>query len=147
MKVDFGMHRGCTVEELLVRYLEYVRWLTTQRDLSYLGCAAAEEACRLEAIFDQTPFRRRRCRGTDCSNTPTHCSVDYRAGVIPYYWCDKCSPFLWPFGADDLYEIRTYRDALRHLIESGIVQEDAAYELLGTLADAKALPRMGPWPS
>lgn len=138
MRITFGKHNGKSVELVMVKAPDYVKWVLKQEDAVGQLLIVKKEMLRLIDVFNAKPILRR-CAGRECDRKATKGSV-YKDNVGRFeWWCDKCDPLLGGFLAGKVYIIRTYEDALDY-VESHCWNRKSDYEaLIHALARAKGL--------
>jgi hypothetical protein len=108
--VKFGKFKGETVEVLVLREPDYLRWTFLQPDPSKKLLSLISQAKRLIKKFDSKPFLVR-CEGKGCSNTATFCSVQLEDITKINWWCDDCDPYQKGAAKGTLLGIRNYEKA------------------------------------
>lgn len=136
MQALVGVHKGKSMEELVLKEPAYVHWLLEQTPSGAL-LAMKNEAKQLIAKFDAKPyvvpcFER-------CSRPATRLSV-YLSNLAPYWWCSDCDPYGQGASDGKLQILRTYVAALSH-VQFFCGGKKADYRaLIKDMAKAKGLP-------
>lgn len=141
--VTFGKHSGKSVELIVLKFPDYVRWMNRRKNKAGRLQKAMSVALKLIKQFDNKPFVER-CCGPGCKNLATRCSL-YRDSVIePYWWCDECDHYAFGARPGHLAVVSTYVQAIKH-VGSYCPDKPAPYRtLIRELAKAKGLPpRLG----
>lgn len=88
MIVSFGKHEGKSVELLVLKEPDYIKWVVGQEATGPL-LAVQREANRLIRVFDSKPFVAKclKCKRNDATRVSL-----YQGKSDPYWWCDKCNP-------------------------------------------------------
>jgi hypothetical protein len=137
MLITFGQHNGKSVELVILKHPEYVKWVLNQVNPKGPLVQIQNEMYRLLIIFDQKPFLTS-CSGRDCTNPVTRTSV-YKDNLRLMFWCDLCSPDLIGTQSGRIQIIETYVDALNHVGTYCENRKSDYRDLIRSLASAKGL--------
>lgn len=108
MILQFGKHRGKSVERVVLYEPDYALWALGQEATSVGFDELQDEIRRLIRDFDNKPFTQV-CMGDDCENTATR-GTTYDGSNSLFWWCDECSPTQLGASPDKLRVVRTYFD-------------------------------------
>jgi hypothetical protein len=113
MIITFGEYRGRSVEWLVLKRPDYVKWILDQPAPTWPLAGVKSEALRLISIFDAKPILKP-CNG--CSRTAIR-FTGYQGNPWCYYaWCETCDPYHLSGAVEwKLTVIRTYKDALNFI--------------------------------
>lgn len=134
MKIPFGMHRGQTVEDVLLDRPDYVIWMLSQHDADGWVARFQKPAREAIAAFNRCRFERR-CLNGSCGKRATTGSVVQGSSTVQF-WCTRCNPA--PSRTERLLVMGTFgeaRDASRYCADPN----DSLRGLVRTLAVAKGL--------
>src|SRR5438552_2009354 len=109
MFIQFGKHWGTSIELLLLKQPDYIRWMLSQQGTTRNFCEARQEACRLIRAFNEKPILKP-CQNLECGNCATRATV-YQGSVRPIWWCNHCDPYRLGASPGKLHIIQTYGDA------------------------------------
>ena len=140
MLVTFGKHQGKTVESLILKEPDYIKWVLEQASPSGGLARVQTEALRLIGIFDQKPITRD-CMGHGCKRPAVRFTAYARNSADLYPWCATCDPYQAGAIGGKLTEIKTYRDAIHHVTwtDGGV---KAGYKsIVKAMALRKGLPQ------
>ena len=140
MLVTFGKHQGNTVETLVLKQPDYIKWVLEQPNPSGGLGRVRTEALRIIGIFDHKPILGT-CNGHGCKRPPVRFSAYAGNSETLYQWCGSCDPYEAGAVSGKLAEIKTYRDALRHIewTDGGV---KAGYKaIVKAMALRKGLPK------
>jgi hypothetical protein len=138
MVINFGKHAGKSVEFLLLKKPDYVRWVLDLHDAMGPLLSVKNEMIRLIEIFNQKPFLKKcigckervAIRGSFCEDNP-----------IPWWWCNECEPDSIETLKGRIHLVATYTQALDHAYTyCGGRKADLNF-LIRILAEAKGLPK------
>ena len=131
-----GVHKGRSMEELVLKEPAYVHWLLGQSPSGPL-LAMKNEAKRLIVKFDAKPYVVKCFE--PCGNQVTRLSV-YGDNIAPYWWCAGCDSYGQGANAGKLQIFSTYGSALKH-VEYFCAGKTSDYRLLiKSMAKAKGIP-------
>jgi len=140
MLVTIGKHKGKTVGTLVLKHPDHIKWVLEQRAASGGLAQIQREAERLIEIFDAKPILGA-CSGRNCLRQPVRFTAHAGRASALYPWCDSCDPYTAGAPPGTLAEIRTYRDALRH-IEWTYEGLSSGYKaIIKAIARSKGLPK------
>lgn len=145
--LPFGRHRGLLIEKVILKYPDWIAWLSRQpQGPGFRWLYEYIDAC-IE-IFDSKPFIDVACSGrrndAPCDRRPTRFSL--RPGSeAPRYWCEDCDPALLGGGALAvttsymalLLHIRGIANAKRELYRSSVIHLAATKGYTGRLTNQK----------
>jgi len=140
MEITFGKHAGKSIELLLLKEPEYIKWMLEQQNATGAMKRAQDEAKRLIARFNTKPFIK------DCFGKPgaahkaTRCTVYGNNVTVPYWWCDSCNPYQSGANSGKLQAVSTYEEALNHVGFWCSGRSSDYKSLIKDLAQAKGLP-------
>lgn len=137
MQISVGKHRGTPIEILVLKEPDYVTWMLNSVSASGGLMTARAEAARLVRFFDAKAFVED-CNVPDCTNLSTRLSA-YRGSVQTVPWCESCNLYSLGASAGKLSVVRTYRDAVDHVMISSGRRADLQ-AVIKSLARAKGLP-------
>lgn len=111
MDIGFGVHKGKSVEEILLKEPSYALWVLSIQNAYGQMLAVKNEIQRLIGVFNRRPFIAicHRCR------RPATRGSFYRQNTLAMYWCENCDPY--SEGADDgkLSIVSTFEEAADHV--------------------------------
>jgi len=140
MLVTFGKHQGKAVETLLLKEPDYIKWVLEQPSPSGgLGRVQAE-VLRLIAIFDRKPILGT-CYKHSCNQPPIRFSAYAGNSEMLYQWCGTCDPYEAGAMNGKLAEIKTYREALRHIEWTDGGVKSGYKAIVKAIALRKGLPK------
>ena len=131
MQVNFGKHRGKSVELLMLKQPDYIKWLLDQNAATGAMAAVRTYILQLITIFDAKPFVDKSCWASDCNNDATRFSV-YFDNLKPFWWCDTCDPYQVGAPHGNLQLPVGYRRAIEHV----------AFHCRGRSSDYKEIIKM-----
>jgi hypothetical protein len=141
MLVTFGKkHQGKTVESLILKEPDYIKWVLEQPNPTGGLARVKAEALRLIGIFDQKPIMGP-CNGHGCKQPPVRFSAYAGNSEALYQWCDSCNPYEAGAVSGKLAEIKTYRDALRHVEWTDGGVKSGYKAIVKAMALRKGLPK------
>jgi hypothetical protein len=137
MIITFGEYRGRSVEWLVLKRPDYVKWILDQPTPTWPLAGVKSEVLRLIPIFDAKPILKT-------------CSEHYTLPLSGFTtWkgnphnlcavCDLCDPSQQGPVPEELKVIRTYKDAL-DFIRSGDARRCDYRLAINTIARAKGFP-------
>ena len=138
MNINFGKHSEWSVEMLVLKDPNYVKWIMAQQNPSGRMPAVQQECRRLVNRFDRKPFVER-CCSKGCDQWATRASV-YKNNINPILWCDACDPYQMGADRGKLQILRTYGEALRHVVAHCKGNQGSSRSLIKAFAQAKGLP-------
>jgi len=138
MNVGFGKHAAMSVEMLVLKQPDYVRWVLEQATPSGRMRVVQQECQRLIFRFNAKPLVKR-CSGNGCTQGATRASV-YKDNLTPVWWCDVCDPCQMGADAGKLQIVRTYQDAIIQVDSYCVGNRSDLKYLVKALAQAKGLP-------
>ena len=137
--INFGKkHAGKSVEFLVLKEPDYVKWILDSDDITGPLLSVKNEMLRLIEIFDRKAIIKK-CEGQNCDKGATRASL-YKNNTSPMWWCDDCDPDPILALNGRIHMITSYRDALFH-VEGHCEGRKSDYQfLIRDLAQAKGLP-------
>jgi hypothetical protein len=139
MLVNFGKHEGKTVEMLVLKEPDYVKWVLYQPSPSGELERIRSETLRLIAIFDHKPILGS-CTGRECVNSPVRFSAYAGSSETLYTWCGSCDPYEAGANSGRLTDIYTHPDALAHVDRTERGVRSGYRAIVKAMAVAKGLP-------
>jgi len=140
MVVTFGKHKGKTVGSLVLKEPDWIKWVIEQPSPSGGLGRVQVEALRLIAIFDQKPILGT-CNGHGCKLPPVRLSAYAGNSEMVYQWCGSCDPYEAGAASGKLAEIKSYRDALRHVEWTDGGVKSGYKAIVKAIALRKGLPK------
>jgi len=140
MLVTFGKHKGKSLETLVIKEPDYIKWVLDQYAAEGPLAKLREEAVRLTSIFDNKPILRQ-CLGHQCTKRSVRFTAYTGVWSPLYYWCAKCDPYEQGALKGKLTVLTRYREALQH-VEFSCYGDKAGYKaIIRDIALAKGLPQ------
>jgi hypothetical protein len=137
MIITFGEYRGRSVEWLVLKRPDYVKWILDQPTPTWPLAGVKSEVLRLISIFDAKAILKP-CIG--CSRTAIRFTGYKGNSYMLYEWCDTCDPYQDGAAPWKLTFIKTYTDALK-FIKQHCDGRGSEYRLaINTIAVAKGFP-------
>lgn len=137
MQALVGIHKGKSMEEVVLKEPAYVHWLLGQTPTGPL-LAMKSEAKHLVQKFDKKLYTTK-CWGRNCTNTATRLSV-YLDNIVPHWWCDACDPYETGANGGKLQIFSAYSEALNHVKFFCKGNKSDYKSLVRDMAKAKGLP-------
>ena len=137
MLVTFGKHDGKSVEWLVLKESDYIKWILSQSASGKI-LQIQKHAAALVKKFDAKPLLNQ-CRAEDCSEKAIRATV-YLDNLLPEWWCAECNPYQLGANAGKLQSISTYSQALTHVELYCRGRKSDSAEIIKYLAQAKGLP-------
>ncbi len=137
MQVTFGKHDGKSVEWLVLKEPDYIKWVL-QQSASGKMLQVKTHAAALIKKFDAKPLLKT-CRAEDCSEKATRVTV-YLDNLLPVWWCANCNPYQLGANSGKLQVISTYAQALSHVEFYCKGRKSDSAEIVKYLAQARGLP-------
>ena len=138
MIINFGKYAGKSVEFLVLKAPDYVKWVLNSDGITGPLLSVKEEMCKLIEIFDRKPFLRK-CTG--CKERIAVRASFCDDNPVPWYWCSECEPDPIETRKGRIHFVVTYTQALDHIRNyCGGRKGDLNY-LIHFLAEAKGLPK------
>jgi hypothetical protein len=139
MKVMFGKHLGESVELLMLKEPDYIKWILDQKSPTGAMVNVKTYIQKLIKIFDDKPFVGKQCWSKICQNPATKFTV-YLDNLAPYWWCDTCDPYQTGANSGKLQSPIDYQSALQH-VELFCRNRKSDYkEVIKMMSQAKGLP-------
>ena len=91
MIITFGKHKGKSLELVVIKWPDYVRWMIKQENPAGPLSRLRDGVTDLVETFDAKPLQRD-CHG--CHRIATRCSVPGDNPTSVLFWCDDCDPLL-----------------------------------------------------
>lgn len=132
MQILSGKHVGKSSQIVTLNHPDYVVWYISEYPNAKLGLAFLEHL----SAFDSRPLVAR-CFG--CKGSATR-STAYNNNVQLMHWCDQCDPYGSGAVAGKLSLIRTYFDALGHVVDTCDARKADMKLIIRGLGKAKGLP-------
>jgi hypothetical protein len=136
--ITFGKYKGETIAKLILKEPGYVKWMLEESDASGPMARVVAEVKRLIKVFDEKPLIVS-CSGSRCQRRATRCSA-YRGSPDLLQWCDECDMYDAGAVGGRLTEVRTYRDALKHIEFTDNGTTTGYRDIIKSLAKRKGLP-------
>jgi hypothetical protein len=138
MQVTVGKHKGKSVKLLVLKDPDYVHWLFGE-NVSGPLLAVKNQAQQLINRFDAKPIQKQ-CYSSNCSSSAIRATV-YGNNISPYWWCANCDPYQSGANNGKLQVLRTYSDALSHVVLYCASRKSDFREIIKEFAEAKGLPK------
>lgn len=138
MIILFGeKQKGKSTETVILKGADYVKWVIDNKNATGSLLAVQNDFIRLIELFDAKPLQKKCFK---CKSQATRFSF-YQGNIDPYFWCDKCDPFIQGAMPGKLSIITKYRQALR-FVESTCEKRVADYRgIIKNMSNAKGLPQ------
>jgi hypothetical protein len=114
MIINFGKHRGKSVEWLVLKAPDYLKWILEQSAPTGNLASVKAEALRLVLLFDGKQITKE-CCGSNCRNTAIQFTAYVGNPSLIYAWCDTCDPYQLGATRWKLRFIKTYEEALNYV--------------------------------
>lgn len=135
MQAVVGVHKGKSMEELVIKEPAYVHWLLGQSPSGPL-LAMKAEAKKLVKAFEAKPYT---AKCFNCGQSASRLSV-YGNNIDPMWWCHNCDPYSQGANQGKLQIFETYTAALRHVDFFCAGKKSDYRSLVKSMAKAKGLP-------
>jgi hypothetical protein len=139
MTITFGKYRGKSVEWLVLKAPDYLKWILEQPDSTCNLASVKTEALRLISLFDAKQITKP-CLGSNCSKAAIQFTAYQGNPYLIYAWCDTCDPYQQGASPGKLTFIKTYRDALNYVKRDGGGRSSDYKGAIKKIAMAKGLP-------
>ncbi len=139
MIIPFGKYRGKSVEWLVLKRPDYVKWILDQPAPTWPLAGVKSEALRLISRFDAKPIVKP-CSGSNCSKTAIRFTAYEGDWYYPNAWCETCYPYRDFPASLGPTDIETYKDVLKFVRQRYDVRDGDYRAAIDTIASAKGFP-------
>jgi hypothetical protein len=139
MIITFGEYRKRSVEWLVLKRPDYVKWILERPAVAGPLAAVKAEVLRLVSIFDAKPILKP-CSGRNCSKTAIRFSAYQGVSYDMWAWCEACDPFRFGAAPWKLTDIGTYNDALEFVRQKCDRRGPDYRAAIDAIARAKGFP-------
>lgn len=139
MIIPFGKYRGKSVEWLVLKAPDYLKWVLEQAAPTGPLAAVKSQALRLISLFDAKPILKP-CSGSNCSKTAIRFSAYQGVPFGMYAWCETCDSYRLGAAPWKLTDIKTYSDALKFVRQHCDGRGPEYRAAIDTIARAKGFP-------
>jgi hypothetical protein len=138
MIATIGKHKGKSIELLVLKEPDYVKWVIEKQDVTGPLFTIKKEAERLITIFDDRAFL---VKCMHCKNKlATRVSL-YQNSSNLYWWCEKCDPYSHGATVGKLSFAHTYKQLLNHVNYSCGGSKSDYHTIIREMAELKGLPK------
>ncbi len=143
MLVNFGKHKGKSVEWIVLKEPDYIKWVLDQPDPNGNLETIMTEALSLILVFDAKPIVKA-CHGSNCNKPAVRFTAYEGNSSSIFTWCEACDPYQTGAVHGKLRILSTYDDALHHAEFSCDGHRSDYKTIIKEIAIAKGLPRRSP---
>jgi hypothetical protein len=136
MQATIGVHKGTSMEILVLKQPDYINWLLPYDARGPLGVMKTE-ALRLIEVFDAKEIVAA-CSADGCKRAASRFSM-YGDDVSPMCWCAECDPHLLGAQRGKIHLMQTYRECLAHVTKRCGARKRAYVENIERVSRVKGL--------